>query len=65
MFRSDLRGTNLISEAVQRTSQTVHGGAEGQIGVGQSAAHQVAGVCADVASFVVTATSQNKRKAFK
>ena len=52
-------GTNLIGQAVQRTSQTIHGGAEGQVGVRQSAAHQVAGVGADVSSFMIAATQEN------
>lgn len=46
--------TDLIGQAVQRASETVHGSAEGQIGVRQGAAHQVAGVGADIAAFVVT-----------
>lgn len=43
---------------MQRTSQAVHGSAEGQVGVGQGAAHQVAGVGADVASFVVAVAAE-------
>lgn len=57
---NDVLGTNLIGQAVQRTSQTIHGSAEGQVGVRQGATHQVAGVGTDVASFVITVTSQKK-----
>lgn len=52
----DLLSTNLIGQAVQRTSQTVHGSAEGQVGVRQGTTHQVAGVSADISSFMVTVT---------
>lgn len=52
-------GTNLIGQAVQRTSQTIHGGAEGQVGVRQSTAHQVAGVGTDIPSFMIAVTQEN------
>ncbi len=55
---NNLLGTNLIGQAVQRPSQTVHSSAKGQVGVRQGTAHQVAGVGTDVASFMVTVTSQ-------
>lgn len=48
--------TNLIGQAMQRTSQTIHGSAEGQVGVRQGTTHQVAGVGTDITSFVVTVT---------
>lgn len=51
-------GTNLIGQAMQRTSQTIHGSAEGQVGVRQRTTHQVAGVGTDIASFMVTVTLQ-------
>lgn len=44
---------------MQRTSQTVHGSAEGQVGVREGTTHQVAGVGTDVAPFMVTVTLQN------
>lgn len=47
--------SDLVGQSVQRPGQPVHGGAEGEVGVGQRAAHQVAGVGADVAALVVTA----------
>lgn len=47
--------TNLVGQAMQRAGKTIHGSAERQIGVGQGAAHQVAGVGTDIASFMVTA----------
>lgn len=46
--------TNLIGQAMQRAGKAIHGSAEGQIGVRQGTAHQVAGVGADIASFMVT-----------
>ena len=64
--RKDIR-TNLVGQAVQRARQAVHGGAEGQVGVRQSAAHQVASVGTDVPSLVVTAggsVTQSMRRCF-
>lgn len=58
----DVLSTNLIGQTVQRTSQTIHGGTEGQVGVRQGTAHQVAGVGTDVASFVITVTLKKKNK---
>ena len=52
--------TNLVGQAVQRTGQTIHGSAEGEVGVRQGAAHQMAGVGADIASLVVTVTLENR-----
>lgn len=62
-----LKSTDLIGQAVQRARKAVHGSAEGQIGVGQGTAHQVAGVGTDVASFVVTvrAGKRNSLKTFQ
>lgn len=57
----DLLATNLIGQAVQRTSQTVHGGAEGQVGVRQGTTHQVAGVGTDIASFVIAVTFKKRK----
>lgn len=48
--------TNLIGQAMQRTSKTIHGSTECQIRVRQGAAHQVAGVGTDITSFMVTVT---------
>ena len=47
---------------MQRSSQTVHGCAERQVGVRQSTAHQVAGVGTDIASLVVTGGGKVGRK---
>lgn len=52
--------TNLIGQAVERTGQTIHGGAEGQIGIRQGAPYQVACVCADIAAFMVTKELQDR-----
>lgn len=49
-----MASAHLIGQAVQRASKTIHGSAEGQIGVRKGAAHQVAGVGTDIASFMVT-----------
>lgn len=46
--------THLVGEAVQGPGQPVHSSSEGEVGVRQRAAHQVTGVGADVAPFVVT-----------
>src|SRR4029434_1611906 len=46
--------THLVGEAVQRCCKAIHGCAEGQVGVRESTAHQVAGVGTDVPSFMVT-----------
>lgn len=54
--------TNLIGQAMQRTSKAIHGSAEGQVGVRQGAAHQVAGVGADVASFMVAVRERGTTK---
>lgn len=48
-----ITNTNLIGQAMQWASKTVHGSTEGQVGVRQGTAHQVAGVGTDIASFVV------------
>lgn len=53
-------GTNLVGQAMQRTSQTIHGSAEGEIGVRQGTTHQVAGVGTDIASLVVTVTLEKE-----
>lgn len=52
-------GTNLIGQTMQRTSETIHRSAEGQIGVRQGATHQVAGVGTDIAAFMVTVKKKN------
>lgn len=54
-----LRGSNLIGQSVQRSCQAVHSSTEGEVGVGQSAAHQVTGVCADVSTLMVTGQKIN------
>ena len=43
----------LVGQAVQGTGQTVHGGGEGEVGVGEGGADQHAGVGGDIAPFVV------------
>lgn len=43
----------LVGEAVEGAGKPVHAGGKGEVGVGESAPHQVAGVGRDVASLVV------------
>lgn len=45
----------LVSQSVEGTGETVKASGERQVGVAESGAHQVRGVCGHVASLVVTA----------
>ena len=52
--------SHLIGQAVKRSRQAAHAGAEGEVWVAECTAHKMARVRADVAAFVVTA-QQRKR----
>ncbi|TMW48369.1 hypothetical protein DOY81_006551 [Sarcophaga bullata] len=48
----------LIGQTVQRTSQTVHTGSKGEVGIAQGRANQVHGVGRYIATFVITVDGQ-------
>lgn len=45
--------THLVGESMQRTSKSIHGSTEGQVGIRQGTPHQVACVCTDVTTFMI------------
>lgn len=52
--RNSSGNTDLIGESVQRPGESVDAGGKREVGIGQSASHQMARVRAHIASFVIT-----------
>ena len=53
-----MKSPHLISQSVERASQSGHSGREGEVGIGQSGADQMRGVRRHVAALVVRVDHQ-------